>query len=555
MIRITDLRLALEHPPEALPAALAKRLGIAADELGQWRITRRGYDARKRHAIMLTYTIDVTTRDDAAALALMAGDRNVSLTPDENYRFVLPRVTPGESRLPAGASRPLIIGAGPCGFLAALVLAQMGLAPIVLERGRAVRERTQDTWGFWRRGELQTESNVQFGEGGAGTFSDGKLWTQIRDPKHYGAKVLAEFVAAGAPEEILYVSKPHIGTFRLVKMVESMRAQIEALGGEFRFASRVTDLIIEPPAAGATRSHLRGVTLDNGEVIRSDHVVLAIGHSARDTFALLAERGVRLEAKAFSIGLRIEHPQAMIDQARFGPSAGHPLLGAADYRLVHHCSNGRSVYSFCMCPGGQVVAAASEDGGVVTNGMSQYSRAERNANAALVVGITPDDFPGDALAGIDFQRRWERRAFELGGSDYCAPVQRVGDFLAGRPSQSLGKIVPSYLPGVKPCDLAGCLPDYAVVAIREAITAFERSLPGFSMADAVLTGVETRTSSPVRIPRDQNCESVSTAGLFPAGEGAGQAGGIMSAAIDGIRVAESLALQLVAGAAIAAPPA
>ena len=556
MIRITDLRLPLEHLPDALPAALAKRLGIAVEQLVDWRIARRGYDARKRSAIMLTYTIDVATPDDAATLERLARDRNVSVAPDEGYQFVLRRAAPGEILLPAGVSRPLIIGAGPCGFLAALLLAQMGLAPIVLERGRAVRERTQDTWGFWRRGELQTESNVQFGEGGAGTFSDGKLWTQIRDPKHYGAKVLAEFVAAGAPEEILYVSKPHIGTFRLVKMVESMRAQIETLGGEFRFSSRVADLIMDPPAAGSggpERGHIRGVTLDNGEVIRSDHVILAIGHSARDTFALLAARGVRLEAKPFSIGLRIEHPQALIDSARFGASAGHPLLGAADYRLVHHCANGRSVYSFCMCPGGQVVAAASEDGGVVTNGMSQYSRAERNANAALVVGITPDDFPGDALAGIEFQRHWERRAFELGGGDYCAPVQRVGDFLAGRASESVGAVAPSYQPGVKPCDLAGCLPDYAVAAIREAIPAFERSIPGFSMADAVLTGVETRTSSPVRIPRDQNCESVSTAGLYPAGEGAGQAGGIMSAAIDGIRVAEALALQIVSGAANAAP--
>ena len=547
MIRITDLRLPLDHPPEALDAAIAARLGIDAGMLRDRVIARRGYDARKRSAILLTYSVDVATDDDAALLTRLHGVANVSATPDTTYRFVLPRVAPGATRLPPDASRPVIVGAGPCGFLAALVLAQMGLAPIVLERGKAVRERTQDTWGFWRNAQLQPESNVQFGEGGAGTFSDGKLWTQIRDPKHYGGKVLAEFVAAGAPEEILYVSKPHIGTFRLVKMVECMRASIEALGGEFRFESRVVDFLTEPhpsPTAQGAARRIRGVALAGGEVIRSDHVVLAIGHSARDTFALLDSCGVRLEAKPFSLGLRIEHPQSLIDRVRFGANAGHPLLGAADYKLVHHCTNGRSVYSFCMCPGGQVVAAASEAGGVVINGMSQYSRAERNANAALVVGVTPEDFPGGPLAGIDFQRQWERRAFELGGRDYAAPVQRVGDFLAGRASSALGAVIPSYQPAVRPCDLSECLPDYAVAALREALPAFERTIPGFCMPDAVLTGVETRTSSPVRIPRDAQFQSVSTVGLYPAGEGAGQAGGIMSAAIDGIRVAEAIALSL-----------
>ncbi|MCA3382409.1 MAG: NAD(P)/FAD-dependent oxidoreductase [Roseomonas sp.] len=534
MIRLTELRLPLNHPEDALRAAVLARLGIADAALQAMQVFRRGYDARKPQAIMLVYTLDVAVADEAALLARHAGDQRISRAPDIAYRFV--------ARAPEGMRRPVVVGTGPCGFMAALLLAQMGFRPLILERGKVVRERTKDTWGLWRRGTLNPESNVQFGEGGAGTFSDGKLYSQIRDPRHYGRKVLAEFVKAGAPEEILYVSKPHIGTFRLVSMVEHIRADIEALGGEYRFGARVDDLIIETATDGTRR--LRGLILADGEVIEADHAILALGHSARDSFAMLHARGIAMQAKPFSIGVRIEHPQGMIDRARFGPNAGNPLLGAADYKLVHHAKNGRSVYSFCMCPGGTVVAATSEAGRVVTNGMSQYSRAERNANAGMVVGISPEDYPGDVLSGIAYQRHWESAAFAAGGEDYRAPAQLVGDFLAGRPSTALGDVLPSYKPGVTPTDLSLCLPDFAVTAMREALLAFDQQLPGFARPDAVMTGVETRTSSPIRIPRGFDFQSVNTAGLFPAGEGAGYAGGILSAGVDGIRVAEALALTL-----------
>ena len=534
MIRLTELRLPLNHPEDALRAAVLARLGIADAALKGMQVFRRGYDARKPQAIMLVYTLDCEVTDEAAVLARHVGDQRITHAPDTAYRFV--------ARAPEGIRRPVVVGTGPCGFMAALLLAQMGFRPLILERGKVVRERTKDTWGLWRRGVLNPESNVQYGEGGAGTFSDGKLYSQIRDPRHYGRKVLAEFVKAGAPEEILYVSKPHIGTFRLVSMVEHIRAEIEALGGEYRFGARVDDLIIETEADGTRRLH--GLVLADGEVIEADHAILALGHSARDSFAMLQARGVAMQAKPFSIGVRIEHPQGMIDRARFGLNAGNPLLGAADYKLVHHAKNGRTVYSFCMCPGGTVVAATSEAGRVVTNGMSQYSRAERNANAGIVVGISPEDYPGDVLAGLAYQRRWESAAFIAGGGDYRAPAQLVGDFLAGRPSTSLGDVLPSYKPGVTPTDLALCLPDFAVAAMREALLAFDQQLPGFARPDALMTGVETRTSSPIRIPRGFDFQSVNTAGLFPAGEGAGYAGGILSAGVDGIRVAEALALTL-----------
>ncbi len=532
MLRITELRLPIDHPDQALAAAIVQRLGVAEADLLDFVVFKRSHDARKNSALTLIYTIDATLRDEAALLRKFADDRHIGPTPDTRYRFV--------GQAPAGFEhRPLVIGFGPCGIFAALVLAQMGFRPIVLERGKAVRERTKDTWGLWRKNVLNPESNVQFGEGGAGTFSDGKLYSQIKDPKHYGRKVLTEFVKAGAPEEILYVSKPHIGTFRLVGMVEQMRAEIVALGGEIRFQHHVTDLLIDG-------GRVRGVKLADGSELRADHVVLALGHSARDTFEMLHARGVYMEAKPFSVGFRIEHPQSLIDKARFGKYAGHPLLGAADYKLVHHAKNGRAVYSFCMCPGGTVVAATSEPNRVVTNGMSQYSRNERNANAGIVVGITPEDYPGNVLAGIEFQRRLESRAFELGGGTYEAPGQLVGDFLAGRPSTALGSVEPSYKPGVKLGDLSSALPDYAIEAIREALPAFDRQIRGFAMADAVLTGVETRTSSPVRITRGEDCQSLNVKGLYPAGEGAGYAGGILSAGVDGIRVAEAVAQSLLA---------
>lgn len=542
MLRLTEIKLPLDHAASELTAAILQRLGITADELAGLSIARRGYDARKRSAVSFVYTLDAELKDAAAEAAILqrlqAGGQ-VSTTPDRRYQFVAHATQAATAR-----SRPVIIGTGPCGLFAGLILAQMGFCPILLERGKAVRERTKDTFGLWQQGQLNPESNVQFGEGGAGTFSDGKLHSQIKDPKHYGHKVLTEFVKAGAPPEILYVSKPHIGTFRLVGMLEKMRATITALGGEIRFQSRVDDIEID-------NGQIRGVMLAGGKHIATNHVVLAVGHSARDTFQMLHERGVYLEAKPFSIGLRIEHPQSLIDRCRFGDSAGNPLLGAADYKLVHHCANGRSVYSFCMCPGGTVVAAASEPGRVVTNGMSQYSRNERNANSGIVVGVTPEDYPGHPLAGIAFQRQWEERAFELGGRNYSAPVQRVGDFLADRTSTALGAVIPSYTPGVRWCDLSNALPDYAVAAIREALPVFDQQIKGFTMHDAVLTGVETRTSAPIRIKRGENYQSLNTAGLYPAGEGAGYAGGILSAAVDGIKVAEALALQAIADAAAA----
>ena len=619
MLRLTEICLPLTHPQSALRPAILSRLKIPADDLESFEVFRRGVDARKPQAILFVYTIDVQVRDEAKVLARLNTDRRVSVAPDMGYKFVA-RVQDKMARgvemqsgaavradvrhgnavhdgatiqsgatAHNGAPRPIVIGMGPAGLFAALILAQSGFRPLVLERGKAVRERTVDTFRMWRQGVLDTESNTQFGEGGAGTFSDGKLYSQIKDPKHYGRKVLREFVDAGAPEEILYVSKPHIGTFRLVGMVEKMRAKIIELGGEIRFGCRVEEIEIERDTNGAGVENIsaggaknvnalnistndassknisagganfftseangagkigrvRAVVLAGGERIASDHIVLAVGHSARDTFAMLHARGVFMQAKPFSIGFRIEHPQSLINKNRYGKNADSPLLGAADYKLVHHAKNGRSVYSFCMCPGGTVVAATSEAGRVVTNGMSQYSRNERNANAGIVVGISPEqDYPGGPLAGIEFQRFWESRAFELGGGSYMAPGQLVGDFLARRPSTKLGAVLPSYTPGVHMCDLSTALPDYAIAAIREALPVFAKQLKGFDLPDAVLTAVESRTSSPIRIERnDDDLQSVNTRGLFPAGEGAGYAGGILSAAIDGIKIAEAVALS------------
>jgi hypothetical protein len=543
MLRLTEIKLPLDHAPDAIAAAAVARLRIDPSDLVSCAVFRRAHDARKKSAIFLIYSLDVEVKNEAAVLKRFAtekikGGGLVMPTPDIDYRFV--------GHAPENyTKRPVVIGAGPCGLFAALILAQMGFRPIILERGKVVRERTKDTWGLWRGSKLNPESNVQFGEGGAGTFSDGKLYSQIKDPRHLGRKVLTEFVKADAPEEILTEAHPHIGTFRLVKMVENIRATIEALGGEYRFQSHVTDFDIETGADGTRR--VRGVILADGTHIKADHIVLAVGHSSRDTFQILHDRGVYIEAKPFSLGFRIEHPQSLIDAARFGAAAGNPALGAADYKLVHHAANGRDVYSFCMCPGGTVVAATSEEGRVVTNGMSQYSRAERNANAGIVVGITPADYPDGPLAGIAFQRKWESAAFVAGGGTYAAPAQRVGDFIAGKPSVALGSVIPSYKPGVTPADLSSCLPHYAIAAIREALPAFGKQIRGFDMADAVLTGVETRTSSPVRIKRDETLQSVNTKGLFPGGEGAGYAGGILSAGVDGIKIAEAVAQSIMSG--------
>jgi uncharacterized FAD-dependent dehydrogenase len=532
MIRINELSLPLDHPQDAIRAAILKRLNIHDNELIDFTVFKRSYDARKKNSeITFIYILDVNVTNEAKVLARLSQDHQIKPAPDTHYY----PVASAPSDL---TERPIVIGLGPCGLYAALILAQMGFKPIVLERGKDVRERTKDTWALWRKRELSPESNVQFGEGGAGLFSDGKLYSQIKDPKFYGRKVMHEFVKAGAPAEILYVSKPHIGTFRLTGVVAKMREEIIALGGEIRFDNKVTDFLIDD-------GRIQGVTLANGETLNSRYVVLALGHSARDTFRTLHTRGVFLEAKPFAIGFRIEHPQSVIDEARLGKYAGHPELGAADYKLVYHASNGRAVYSFCMCPGGTVVAATSEPGRVVTNGMSQYSRNERNANSAIVVNISPEDFPGGPLAGVAFQETLESQAYELGGANYSAPAQLVGDFIKNTPSNTLGEVEPSYKPGINLGDLSPSLPAYAIEAIREALPAFGKQIKGFDHADAILTGIETRTSSPVRITRDNtSLQSLNTRGLYPAGEGAGYAGGILSAGVDGIKVAEALALAM-----------
>ena len=551
MLRLSELRLPLDHGPDDLEQAVLRCLKISPAQLLHWQLVKRSVDARRRDRIQLIYSVDVAVDGEAALMRRRHGDRRIRPTPDTHYRYVAqaPEALSGPF-----AQRPVVVGAGPCGYFAALLLAQMGFCPLLLERGQPVKQRTADTFGFWRRtAEFNPESNAQFGEGGAGTFSDGKLYSQVSDPDHYGCKVLEELVACGANREILTQHRPHIGTFKLATVVRGLRAKIEALGGEVRFGSRVDQLLLEPctgPHTSGKSQQVVGLSLSDGTSLPCRHVVLAPGHSARDSFQMLQEAGVALEAKPFAVGFRIEHPQVLVDQARWGQNAGHPLLGAAEYKLVHHAENGRCVYSFCMCPGGLVVGATSEEGRVVTNGMSQHSRNERNANAALVVPVDEDDlaayaaWPGDPLAGLAFQRALEQKAFVLGGADYSAPVQRLQDFLAGRSTTELGAIGASYQPGVSPSDLRSLLPPPMVAALQEALPRFARRIKGYDHPDALLTAVETRTSSPLRIPRDEHFESINTVGLTPAGEGAGYAGGILSAAIDGIRVAEAVGLRL-----------
>jgi uncharacterized FAD-dependent dehydrogenase len=528
LIRIREIALPFDHEPDALADAAAQKLNLPVVELGPITIVRKSIDARKKHRILAVYIVDVEVLDEAAVLARCTADEHIEATPDLTY--AMPQYTPAEN----SGRPPVIVGSGPCGLFAALLLAEAGAKPILIERGKEVKARVRDVQAFWRQGLLDPESNVPFGEGGAGTFSDGKLTTQIKDKHNRVRKILTEMVAAGAPEEILCDARPHIGTDNLVRVVKNIREKILSRGGQVRFETKLTGLVVRSGC-------IAGAAVNNGEIIETDTLVLALGHSARDTFEMLHNCGVAMEAKPFSIGVRIEHPQTLIDKAQYGRYAGHPRLGAADYKLVHHCGRGRSAYTFCMCPGGEVIGSSSELGGIVTNGMSRYARNGSNANSALLVGITPEDFGSDEpLAGIAFQRKWEQTAFAIGGGRYFAPVQRVGDFLEKKASAAMGQITPSYTPGVTPCDLAECLPGFAVKTLSEAIVEMDSILHGFATPDAVMTAVESRSSSPLRILRDDNFQSISVKGIYPAGEGAGYAGGIISAAVDGLKIAEAI---------------
>ena len=526
MIRIQHITLAFDHDPAALQRAVLDKLNIPEEELLRFRVVRKSIDARKKRRIMAVYSVDAQVENESPILSRQAADRNISPTPDLHYHAPRPVRS---NNIP-----PVVVGTGPCGLFAGLILAEAGLQPLLVERGQTVQSRVQDVQRFWKKGLFNPESNVPFGEGGAGTFSDGKLTTQIRDGKNRIRKVLMELVKAGAPEEILYAAKPHVGTDNLIRVVRNLRKAILALGGEFRFQTKLTNVRIK---GGGVYEAI----FNDGEAIHTETLVLALGHSARDTFFMLHKQNVPMTPKAFSMGVRIEHPQTLIDQAQYGPFASHPGLGPSDYRLVYRCPNGRAAYTFCMCPGGRVIGASPEAGGIVVNGMSLYARNSPNANSALLVGVNPVDFGGNSpLSGISFQRRWEQKAFEMGGGNYFAPVQRVEDFLSGKPSISMGQVAPSYAPGTTPGDLTPCLPDFVIETLRSAIPELNRKLRGFAMADAVLTAVETGSSSPIRILRDKTFQSPSVSGLYPAGEGAGYAGGIISSAVDGIRVAEAI---------------
>ena len=492
MIQVSGIKLPFEHNDVDLRLAVLRALNIHASDLVSISIKRSSLDARKKLNIVRVYTLHIEVSDERHVLDKHNNDQNITEAKIEEYQVPTLINKPN--------LRPIVIGTGPAGLFAGLILAEAGLNPLMIERGKPVRERTIDTYNFWKNRDLNPESNVQFGEGGAGTFSDGKLQTRVKDKLNRDKKVLQELVLAGAPEEILYTNKPHVGTAKLVKVVENIREKIIRLGGEFLFQSKVNDLLVNG-------NKLEGVKLQNGIEIFSNQVILAIGHSARDTFYMLEKRGVQLEAKPFSVGFRIEHPQDLINRSQFGEHAGHPLLGAADYQLAHHSSLGRTVYSFCMCPGGTVIAAASEPGTVVTNGMSQYKRNEINSNSAIVAEITPADFGDYPLGGIEFQKHWEEKAFIEGGGNFNAPCQLVGDFLAGKPSDAIGSVQPSYLPGIRLTDLRNSLPDSVVAAIQEALPEFNKKIRGFTSQDALLTGIETRTSSPVRILRGRDYQS------------------------------------------------
>ena len=524
-IRINNLSLSLDDDISLLKKKVSKKLRISEKEIEDLRIVRESIDARKKDNIKLTYAVEINHKDEEKLVnRLHDNDVRVDVSKYE------PDVEPGSEKL---NNRPVVVGLGPAGLFSALMLAQKGYKPLVIERGEDVDKRTETVDKFWKTGELNLESNVQFGEGGAGSFSDGKLTTRIKDKKcDY---VLAELVKAGAPAEIKYEAKPHVGTDILKSVVKNIREEIKRLGGTVKFDSKVTQINMEG-------SKIKSVIVNDEETIETNIVVLAIGHSARDTYEMLHENGIKINQKPFAIGARIEHPQILINESQYKEFYNHPRLGAADYKLIEHTSNGRTAYTFCMCPGGTVIASASEEGEVVTNGMSEHARDKENANSAFLVNVKPSDFGSDhPLAGVEFQRKYERLAFELGGGNYNAPVQLVGDFLQDKVTTELGKVKPSYKPGYKFADLRECLPDFVCETMKEALPKLDNKLKGFAMHDAVLTGVETRSSAPIRIVRDEETlESVSLEKLYPCGEGAGYAGGIVTAAVDGIKCAEKI---------------
>lgn len=525
MIRISGIRLGVNNSIDRLPYEVSKMLKISSKDIIDLNIFKESIDARRKGKIDFVYTLDVLVQDEEKIIKTVK-NKNVSITPDMEYKYP-------ESGKVSLKTSPIVIGAGPAGLFSGLILAQMGYKPLILERGEDVDNRSKAVEKFWKTGKLNLESNVQFGEGGAGTFSDGKLTTRIKDPKC--RKVLKELVGAGAPDDIMYSFKPHVGTDILKKVVKNIREKIKKLGGNVIFNSKVTDFKIN-------NGRIYGVEINNEEILNAETVILAVGHSARDTFELLYKREVGIIQKPFAIGVRIEHPQTLINKAQYKQFSNHKRLGAADYRLTYHASNGRSVYTFCMCPGGSVVAAASEAGRVVTNGMSEHSRDNVNANSALLVSVVQEDFEGKhPLEGMYFQRKWEENAFRIGGGNYVAPAQLVGDFLKDATSKNIGDVKPSYKPGVKLTNMNNCLPSYVTYAMKEGIINMDKKLKGFGMGDAVITGVETRSSSPIRIVRNSDTfESVNVNGLYPAGEGAGYAGGIVSAAVDGIKIAEKI---------------